>query len=495
MKSFFVLSHYNFIFPKLLVDPASGLGNRLIILIIAALIAYFTRFILIRFMNRWMLSKSTKVDENIDTITPTSEIINTQKLSFEFLNSDTDLSTIANHRKDLVVQAKKMMKLQYFTDLLIILVYIIAGAFVFDDFIFDFVLDTQFAFSYFLYIIFYLIWTSLGYLGFKHQFTAYKDGIFDVIAPFWKFVFAVFKTKWKLLISLVLLLIALTAGIFNFIDNVVKGVVLLFSVGFHIFMYYRLSQKARSQPNLTLLILRVFLIAKTSLFTFSRLANFWKHFGSYFTVADPSFYKVFWKRNFKQSFPIVIILIFLVYTQLENSGGPSPFGPFIFFMIIGAIVFIVFSIRSMKRGFVQNESALQNELRRLKNNPVKLDGTFKETPISCYDNTWQITVNTLIENASVVLMDLRGFSEKNKGCEFEVNLLLNKIALNRILFIVYEDTVPLIKSTIERKFEMLEITSPNKNIKNSVATIFEVRKENNKETQYIMDILLNKALS
>jgi hypothetical protein len=164
-------------------------------------------------------------------------------------------------------------------------------------------------------------------------------------------------------------------------------------------------------------------------------------------------------------------------------------------MIIGAIVFIVFSIRSMKRGFVQNESALQNELRRLKNNPVKLDGTFKETPISCYDNTWQITVNTLIENASVVLMDLRGFSEKNKGCEFEVNLLLNKIALNRILFIVYEDTVPLIKSTIERKFEMLEITSPNKNIKNSVATIFEVRKENNKETQYIMDILLNKALS
>jgi hypothetical protein len=90
------------------------------------------------------------------------------------------------------------------------------------------------------------------------------------------------------------------------------------------------------------------------------------------------------------------------------------FGPFIFLMIIGAIVFIIWSIRNMKRGFMQNESALHSELERLKRKPVKLDGTFKETPISCYDNTWQMTVETLIKTASVVLMDLRGFSEKTK---------------------------------------------------------------------------------
>ena len=477
----------------LLINPSDKLGHRLFIIIIAAIIAYVTRFVLIRFMNRWMMSKSSKVEKSTISEKPTPELSNNQKLSFETLNSDADLSKIITARKTLVERAKRMMKLNYKTDLLIILVYAIVGIVVFEDFLFELEFDMPFAFSYFLYIILFLIWTTMGKIGYRHQFTAFKDGVFDVIAPFWKLIFAVFQTKWKLLISIALLLIALTAGIFISFGEFYKGIILIFAVVFHIYMYYRLNSKARSQPNLTLLILRVFLIKKTSLFTFSRLAKFWKHFGSYFTVVDPSFYKVFWKKNFKHSFPVVIVLVFLVYTQLENSA-PGAFAPFIFLMVIGAFVFIIWSIRTMKRGFVQNKRALQKELDRLKRNPIKLDGTFKETPISCYDNTWQMTVETLIETASVVLMDLRGFSEKNKGCEFEVNLLLNKIALDRILFIGYEDTIPLIKKTIERKFETLEANSPNKDIKNSIATIFEIKNENNKETQCIMDILLSKAV-
>jgi len=471
----------------LLINPTEGLGNRFSIIVIAALVAYFSRFILIRFMNRWMMSKSSKVDKNAISETPTQELINNQKLSFESFNSDSDLSKVAIHRKNLVERTKKMMRLQFFTDMLIILVYIIVGYFVIDS-SYD-----PFYFSYFLFAILFLIWTTMGQIGYRHQITAYKNGLFDIIAPFWKFIFAVFQYKWKKLIAIALLLIALTEGIFSLsFGNFSKGIPMLLAVVFNIYILYQLNKKAQNQANLTLLILRVFLIKKTSLFTFSRLAKFWKYFGSYFTVADPSFYKVYWKRNFKHNFPVFIIIIFLIYTQLENTD-PTIFGPFIALMIVGAFVFIIWSIRSMKRNFVQNKSALQKELDRLKRKPVKLDGTFKETPISCYDNTWQMTVETLIETTSVVLMDLRGFSEKNKGCEFEVNLLLNKIALDRILFIGYEDTIPLIKETIERKFETLEANSPNKD-KNSIATMFEVRSENNKETQYIMDILLKKAM-
>tara|TARA_R110001583_G_scaffold13028_1_gene56888 strand:- start:2371 stop:3876 length:1506 start_codon:yes stop_codon:yes gene_type:complete len=494
LKSFSLLFQFNLIFPIVINDPATGLGNRLFILLIAASIAYLSRFILIRFMNRWMLSKSSKVDKNIASEAQPQELKHSQKLSFECLNSDSDLSKVATNRKTLVVRAKKMMRSQYITDLLIILVYFIVGVFVYEDFLFNFEFDMPFAFPYFLYLVFFLIWTSLGQIGYRHQFTAYKNGVFDIIAPLWKFMFAVFQTKWKFLISIALLLIALTYGLFSVsVGDFPAGIGMLFAVGFHMFMVNKLRKKASKQPNLTLLILRVFLIKKTSLFTFSRLAKFWKHFGSYFTVSDPSFYKVYWKRIFKHSFPVVMVIIFLVYTQLENTGS-APFGPFIFLMVLGAIVFIILSIKSMKRNFVQNAGALQAELSRLKRKPVNLDGSFKETPLSCYDNTWQMTVETLVESTSVVLMDLRGFSEKNKGCEFEVNLLLNKIALDRILFIGYTDTISLIKSTIERKFETLDAASPNKGIKNPTATIFEVRTENNKETQYIIDILLNKTL-
>jgi hypothetical protein len=233
------------------------------------------------------------------------------------------------------------------------------------------------------------------------------------------------------------------------------------------------------------------------MFTFSSLAKFWKHFGSYFTVADPSFYRVYWKRKFNHKFPVIIVFIFLIYTQLENSsadsGTGSPFAPFVFLMIIAAIIFIIYSRRRMKLDFVSNKEELNKELEKLIKQPVKLDNTFKEKPMSCHDNTWKITVEKLVTTANVVLMDLRGFSEKNKGCEYEVNLLLNSVKLENILFLGYTSAIPLIKKVIQEKFKTLDKGSPNLEIPNPNAMIYEVKKENNKETQQIMDLLIDKA--
>ena len=148
----------------------------------------------------------------------------------------------------------------------------------------------------------------------------------------------------------------------------------------------------------------------------------------------------------------------------------------------------------MKLNFISNEAGLEKDLKQLDKWPVKLDNTFKEKPMSCYDNTWMMTVNKLVNTVDVVLMDLRGFSEKNKGCEFEVNLLLNTIKLEKILFIGYPDAIPLIKSVIEKKFQTLDQDSPNIGVSLSVATLFTVNKENTKETQHIMDVLIYKAL-
>ena len=127
MYSFIVFKifYLNLNFSILLIDPAEGLGNRFFIIIIAALIAYFSRFILIRFMNRWMMTKSSKVDKNANPDTPTQELINNKKLSFESFNSDSYLSKITIHRKTLVERTKKMMWLQFFTDILIILVPVV----------------------------------------------------------------------------------------------------------------------------------------------------------------------------------------------------------------------------------------------------------------------------------------------------------------------------------------------------------------------------------
>lgn len=473
-------------------NPEIGLANRFVIIIIAILIALFSRFILMKVMNRGMMSKSKKLKDSVLDL-QIAEIQNSNSIKFTVLDSDSDFSDTSFNRQQMVEKAKKVMNQQFKLDLLIVLVYAIAALVIHADYPLD-------ALPYFLYLTLFLIWTIMRFIGFRHQFKAYQEGLFRFVSPIWKLVFAIFQTRWYMLLALVVLLSTLLKALSGFLfGKYDDGIVFLIPVIFHLVTISRIRSKAKDRPNLKLLILRVFLISKTSMFTFSRLAKFWKHFGSYFTVADPSFYRVYWKRKFNHKFPVIIVFTFLIYTQLENSsadsGAGSPFAPFVFLMIIAAIVFIIYSRRRMKLDFVSNKEELNKDIEKLVKHPVRLDNTFKEKPMSCHDNTWKLTVEKLVTTANVVLMDLRGFSEKNKGCEYEVNLLLNTVPLSKILFIGYSSALPLIKDVIQRKFKTLEEASPNLNTSNPNVIIYEVKKESNKETQQIMDLLISNAVA
>ena len=442
------------------------------------------------------------------------ELQNTAKLEYRLLNSESDFSTSAIQRETIVKNAKKSMKRQFSTDLLIVLIYAIAGLYLYMEAFTgyeNYVLMTGYenagdlylatlkrGIIHFFYLGLFLVWIVMRYIGYQNQFKAYQKGLFGLISPLWKAIFSVFQSKWYMLLAAVVMFNTFFNGFFATVFGITsEGLVLLFPVAFHIFMIYRTRGRAKKRPNLKLLILRVFLINKTSMFTFSRLARFWKHFGSYLTVADPSFYRVYWKRRFNHTFPVFIVLLFLVYTAIENamrdSGSGSPFFPFMFLLFLGAILFIFISIGRMKSNFVGHKGALENELANLEKYPVRLDNTFKEKPMSCYDNTWKLTVEELVKSASVVMMDLRGFSEKNKGCEYEVNLLLNRVHLDKILFLGYSSAIPLIKEVIAEKFASLEANSPNMNNLKPLAVLFEVKQESNKETQQIIDVLIEKA--
>jgi len=273
---------------------------------------------------------------------------------------------------------------------------------------------------------------------------------------------------------------------------------LIAAVIFHLFMLYRLKVSGRRTTNLKLLILRVFLISKTSSFTFSGLVNFWQHFGSYFTVADPSFYKISWKKKFNYYFPIYILLIFLIFTQLTDDKGleelQSIFGGFILLLIIAAIVFIVLSNNSLRRKFVSSGELLKKRLQHLDRWPTQYNNTFKEFPVMCYDNTWKQAVSELVGTANVIQMDLRGFSEANKGCEYEMGFILDHVPVERILFLAYNDAVPLIKKVILERWKMLAETSPNLQPQSPEAVLYITTKQDNKDIQCIIDVLLEKAL-
>jgi len=470
-----------------------GLLLRLLMLVVAYLIVKFARKKLLAKLNLLMMSSSKKAEE-----TPVEDIDIPEKkaeqpLQVNVITSSTELPDAISIREKVVADAVAGFKTQFLSDLLVVAVY---GLLPLLWSLTDAYIGAT---MYYFYVVVAFIWIIMRFIGHQGQFKAYRSGIFGFFSPLKKKLFFIFQPLWCQVILIFLLFLGLKNIILHFaIKEFGSGFIFLAPVCLHIYMMYRQRAKGRHRNNIKLLILRVFFINESSVFTFSNLAKYWKHFGSYFTVADPSFYRVFWKRNYKNNFPIFIIVVFLIFTQLTDDQPIdvviAMFVFFAFLLFIGAIVYVKKSTGKMANKFVHSEAQLKDRLADLDHWPVNYDNSFKEFPVMCYDNTWKVGVNTLVQEASVIMMDLRGFSEKNKGCEFEIDFILDHVLVHRILFVCKPEALELVKKTITERWAMLAETSPNHAIKTPQASLFIAEKENTKELQGIMDLLLKAAL-
>ena len=101
--------------------------------------------------------------------------------------------------------------------------------------------------------------------------------------------------------------------------------------------------------------------------------------------------------------------------------------------------FIRFVGGRLKRQFVQSSEDLSRNLSMLDDGRDP-DGRFRVNKFFCHANTWRATLRALLERSDVVLMDLRGFSEQNRGCQFELQELAENSLLKRTVFVVDETT-------------------------------------------------------
>ena len=92
-----------------------------------------------------------------------------------------------------------------------------------------------------------------------------------------------------------------------------------------------------------------------------------------------------------------------------------------------------------ERGFVTGEEDLNRRLAQLDTRPDP-DGRFRVDEFFCLANTWQATMRALAARSDAVLMDLRGFTQANQGCLFEIGELLNLVDLQRVVLVVDEST-------------------------------------------------------
>ena len=128
----------------------------------------------------------------------------------------------------------------------------------------------------------------------------------------------------------------------------------------------------------------------------------------------------------------------------------------------------------LRQSFVANEADLQTRLHTLdtRRDP---DTRYRINEFFCHDNTWQATVKALAQQSAVVLMDLRGFGKANRGCEFELAMLLAEVPLNRVLLLVDSTTkLDELESLLHTAWRKIPDDSPNRALVEPVLHLFQV---------------------
>ena len=76
------------------------------------------------------------------------------------------------------------------------------------------------------------------------------------------------------------------------------------------------------------------------------------------------------------------------------------------------------------------------------------DGRYRVNKIYCYEDSWQPALRALLAATDFVLMDVRGFSDKNRGCLFELQQLVEQDRARRTVFIVDDTTDTKLLDTV-----------------------------------------------
>lgn len=352
----------------------------------------------------------------------------------------------------------------------------------------------------------------------------------------WLILFGWFVVVLHPVYGLVALCVAVaTYGILlydaQFISGLQFGAFFLAMAG-HVFLIRKLYRKQDTSENRRLLILRVFNMDRSAFLTFDFLLSYWRHFGSSFTVIDPAYLRyqyrgvssrnvavTFWTLYGFQAFlPISWALFgasllyymdvdtFMFLTRVFDLVDRVPIMGFIVAVpfaivavITGYLIAFVIIYRRAPEQFAKSSEQIKERINTLMRHPRKFDRTFKDLHIYCFDNTWRIAVAEFVTTADVVLMDLRGFSDERKGCEYEVDFLFDSIAINRIVFVLDaaagSKAIEEATDLIFQRWEHLRQGSPNLNLVDPEAKIYTVSSQTSADVQNLADHLMTASVA
>jgi len=101
-----------------------------------------------------------------------------------------------------------------------------------------------------------------------------------------------------------------------------------------------------------------------------------------------------------------------------------------------------------------------------------IDARHRVIELFCGNDVWQAAVRALMARSDLVAMDLRSFSQQNQGCLYELQALLNDVAVERIVLLVDANTDQMLLSrTLGACATCLGPQSPNRDRAASVTLL------------------------
>jgi hypothetical protein len=224
----------------------------------------------------------------------------------------------------------------------------------------------------------------------------------------------------------------LTFGIVNSMGLVFQGARWILSglVAFAIFKivtllgFSLLRVRKKKSPAPRLLLLRVFALGRRSEHFYNALGKYWRTAGSIQMIAGPD----------------------LATATVEPHE------------------FLDFVTGKLARRFIDSGHTLDLRIDQM-DLAADSDARFRVTEFFCHDDTWKITLARLADESDAVLMDLRGFSQNNAGCIFEITELFNLVPLQRVVFVVDESTdAQFMRNTMQLAWRQIRDQSPNRRL-------------------------------
>ena len=153
---------------------------------------------------------------------------------------------------------------------------------------------------------------------------------------------------------------------------------------------------------------------------------------------------------------------------------------------------IQFWSRQLRQKFIANDADLNSRLQTLDDGRDP-DLRYRINEFFCHDNAWQATVKALARRSAVVLMDLRGFGKKNRGCEFELEMLFEEVLVSRVLLLVDRTTeIENLNQVLQSAWAKLPESSPNRALTEPVLHLFQVE-DRSKALQPLLSRLFASA--